>query len=68
MNNSSKVSRFCFSLRRFMFGLTIGLGVGLATKNIGIGIANGIVFAVVFGAFGRRAKCEKTSATDRDTK
>jgi len=49
-------SRFCLTLRPFVFGLTIGLAVGLATKNIGVGIAVGIVFAVVFGAFRRQAK------------
>lgn len=49
-------SRFCLALRPLMFGLTIGLGVGLATKNIGVGIAVGLVFTVVSGAFRRPLK------------
>jgi len=49
-------SSFCLALRPLMFGLTIGLGIGLATKNLGVGIALGVVFAVVNGGFGCRTK------------
>ena len=56
MNNPSNNTGLRFSLRPFMYGMTLGLGIGLATKNVGVGLAVGIVFAVVFGAFGRRAK------------
>ena len=54
--NLDHKSGFRFSLRPLTFGLAIGLGVGLATKNVGVGIALAVVFAVVNGAFGRRAE------------
>ena len=49
-------SRFCLTLRPIMFGLTIGLGIGLATKNLGVGIALGVVFAFLNGGCSCRAK------------
>ncbi len=55
LNNSDNKPGFRRSLRPIMFGLTIGLGVGLATKNVGVGIALGVAFATANGVFGRRA-------------
>ena len=53
---SANNSRLCVALRPFTFPLMIGMGVGLATKNVGVGIALGVLFATVNGAFGRRAE------------
>ena len=49
-------SRFCLTLRPLMLGLMIGMGIGLATKNVGVGIALGVIFTVVNGGSGCRAK------------
>jgi hypothetical protein len=46
MNNPHNKPGFRFATRRFTCALTIGLGVGLATRNIGVGIALGLVFFV----------------------
>lgn len=55
-DNSDIKPGFRLTLRPLIFGLSIGLGVGLATKNVGVGIALAVIFATANGAFGRRAK------------
>ena len=55
-NNADKSTGSRFPLRPFMFGITLGLGIGLATKNLAVGLAVGLVLAMVFGASDRPAK------------
>ena len=50
MKSSPSSTRFCFNARRISYGLVIGFGIGLATKNLAVGIALGVVFALAFSA------------------
>ena len=54
--SSANNSRLCVALRPFTFPLMVGMGVGIATKNVGVGIAFGLLFAVMKGAFGQGAE------------
>lgn len=58
MNNQKNNSGISINPRALTYGLTIGFGVGLATKNWGVGIALAVVFAAAFGAFRRPANGE----------
>ena len=48
MKASPNSSRFCVNFRSIANALAIGLGVGLATKNIAVGFAVGLVFVIAF--------------------
>ena len=56
LNLANASSGFRLALRPLWFGLIIGLGVGLATKNLAVGLALGVAFTALNGTFGCRAK------------
>ena len=55
-NNSDRKPGIRGFLRPLAFGITIGLAMGLATRNVGVGLALGVGFATANGAFNRRVE------------
>tara|TARA_B100001175_G_scaffold11752_1_gene9171 strand:+ start:4173 stop:4406 length:234 start_codon:yes stop_codon:yes gene_type:complete len=49
---------------RFFAGVAIGIGIGAATDNLGIGIAIGIAFGAVFSQTKNEQKSAKSDSSE----